>query len=66
MKELIDQILPALALPKNRYRLGEFYEAVRYPREARCWYELVLAIDPDHEASLMALARLKAHDEAQD
>jgi tetratricopeptide (TPR) repeat protein len=60
VKELLDQVLPALALPKNRFRLGKFYETVGYPREARCWYELALEVDPEYEASLMAISRLSS------
>jgi tetratricopeptide (TPR) repeat protein len=65
VKVLLDKILPALALPSSRFRLGKFYEIVGYPREARCWYELALEVDPAHEASLMAISRLEANSGTQ-
>lgn len=53
--ELLSLTLKNLHRPEHRHRMGEFYRSVGYDREAKVWFELSLALDPQFEPSRTAL-----------
>lgn len=57
--EVVDEILNVafkfLNRPEQLHRMGEFYRSIGYEREAKAWFELALAQNPQFQPSRSAL-----------
>jgi thioredoxin-like negative regulator of GroEL len=68
-EDIIGQLILAeetqLATAPLRYRLGQLYETVGRWKDARCWYQEVLRVEPSHQATKDAIDRLKDKPDVQ-